>query len=922
MSDGKLRSIPRGRLLIGVAFAIGAALLVARMCADFYVELLWFREAGYAPTFWKLTLWQWALRLLVSGLSAALAFWNLRIVANTLGVVRIRRKFGNLEIAEQLPRSYIVWGVTGTAVLFGLWFGAALQPGAVVQTLLVLNAPEWELTEPVFGLSAGFYVFVLPLLLQGLSLALALLFLLTSICLAGYSATGSVRLIRGRPEISPQAMRHMAYLTGAFLLLLAVRFWAGRYLLLASGNSGVEGIFGFADANARVPALQGLTGITLLAAVAVIVGAVRDRARWIGSGVGAVVVAWLVIGQIYPGLVQRFRVEPNELQRETPFIGYNLDFTREGFGLTDMEERAVRFQEPAGEVWAGVLDQLEGLPVWSASALLTTFRELEARFRYYDFRTVTIDRYGAPGAAVPVALSVREVDPVGIEDRNWQNLHLRERYVAGLGAVASLAAGKTSDGRPRMLLSDIVGATAPDPVASELELERTAVFYGTRPQEYAIVTPTDSAFLAPDGSRGQPGTDFPVGIQLGSTMRKLLLAWSFRDADLLFSSEVSPESRFVFRRRVLDRLQQIAPFIAFPRDPYAVVLEGRVMWVADGYTESRTFPLSSDYLFDRRRVNYIRNSVKATVDAVTGETRLYAVAADDPIIQGLSRAFPGLLAGRDEMPTELRAHLRYPRELLSLQSEVLLEYHQDSAPEFHGKRDVWATAQELTDDPQSSPYRPEYGLFRLPGDEQPEFLLTNVFVPAGRQNLTAMLVARSDPGRYGELVLLDVPVEDQTPGPRQVEARIEQDPVISQQFSLWRQGGSTVSLGHLHLIPVGDALIYMEPIFLAAEEDAIPELARFIVSDGTRVIMTETLSDGVRVLAEGGARPGVIPVAEDPTDPGADVGGPAAGALRLLDEAEARLREGDYEGFGRGLRGLRDLLERLADSIGAPSGGP
>ncbi len=919
MSDVRFRTVPRGRLLIAILLAAGAVLLGARLASSFYIELLWFTEVGHAPTFWKLTLWQWGLRLAVSGLSAALAFWNLRIVAGTLGVVRIRRKFGNLEIAEQLPRSYVVWGVTLTSILFGLWFGAALPADAAVQTLLLVNAPAWELAEPIFGRDAGFYVFVLPVLLQGLSLALALLFLLTAICLAGYSATGSVRMVRGRPDVSPQAVRHLAWLLASFLLVLAARFWVGRYLLLAAGNSSVEGIFGFADANARVPALQGLTGITVIAAVAVVLGALRDRARLLVSGLAAVVVSWLLIGQMYPSLVQRFRVQPNELEREGRFIEHNLDFTREGFGLTAMEERAVRFRTPSASEWAEALPQLESLPVWSTNALLTTFRELEARFRYYDFRTVTIDRYGPPDAKVSVALSVREVDPNAIEDRNWQNLHLRERYVAGLGAVASMASGATRDGGPRMLLSDLAGTAGPTAVTEELRLQRTSVYFGTRSQPYAIVTPSDSTFLAPDGSRGVPGVDLPTGIRLGSSIRKLALAWSFRDADLLFSDEVSPESRFVFRRSVLERLQTLAPFVAFPVPPYAVVEQGRVVWVADGYTDSRTFPLSSHHLFNRRPLNYLRNSVKATVDAVTGEIRLYAVDDADPIVQGLARSFPGLFQPPDVMPESLRTHLRYPKELLDIQSDVLVEYHQDSAAEFHGKRDVWSSAEELTEDSQSSPYRPEYAPYRLPGEPHPEFLLTNVFVPTGRQNLTAMLVARSDPGRYGDLILLDVPVEDQTPGPRQVEARIEQDPVISQQFSLWRQAGSRVSLGHLHLIPVGDGLVYMEPILLAAEEDAIPQLARYIVSDGTRVVMTSTLAEGVQVLSQG-IVPGVDPVlaAQDPGAPTTQAG---RDALTILNEAEASLRAGDFASFGRALEELRRLLEGRADTMRRPPGG-
>ncbi len=917
MSDEGFWTGRRSRVLIGGIVGFGLLLLAARILSSFYIEVLWFAEVGQSASFWKRTVWGWGLKAGVVGTAGLLAWANLRVVAATLGTVRIRRRFGNIEIAEQLPRSYLFWGVIGTAALFGVWFGAALPQSASIQTLLLLNAPDWGQVEPVFNRDLGFYVFALPLLLQVVSLGLALTFLLLALCIAGYSATGSIRLNKNRPTVTKGAVRHLGLLAASFLVLLAVRFWAGRYLLLVDGNSGVGGIFGFADSNARVPALQGLTGITLIAAFTVGFGAFKERLRLVAVGGGVVLLAWMVGGQMYPSLIQRFRVEPNELARESRFIEYNIESTREGFGLSALEERQVRFDPPTPDAWTQVLDQFEGLPVWRPSALLTTYRELEARFRYYDFPTVSIDRYRVGDDVVPVALAVREVDPRGIEDPNWQNVHLRERYVAGLGAVASLASKNTPEGRPAMLLSDLPRSLVPGGTPESLRLDRTGIYFGTRGQQYAIIAPTDSAFLAPDRTPGVAGVDFPEGIRVGSFFRRLALAWRFRDADLLFAAEVDPDSRFVFRRQVAARIGAVAPFLRVITTPYAVAHEGRIVWIADAYTTSSSFPLSRHRRFGRNIVNYLRNSVKVVVDATSGSIQLYVIDDADPIAEGLARAFPGLMLPLDEMPDGLRAHLRYPRELLHLQSEVLYEYHQETAPGFHGQRDVWTTPEQFTDEPNSVPYEPEYAQYVLPGDTEPEFLLTTVFVPSGRQNLTAMFVARSDPERYGELLLLDVPVEDQIPGPRQIEALIEQDPTISGQFSLWRQGGSKVWLGHLHLVPVSGSLLYMEPIFLAAEEDAIPELTRFVVSDGRRVVMTETLSAGVQALS------GLASVAPQTSrDPSAD---PASGgttdsieAVNLLDQAEAALRRGDYAGFGDALAELRRLLEQAPRAGNSP----
>jgi uncharacterized membrane protein (UPF0182 family) len=410
--------------------------------------------------------------------------------------------------------------------------------------------------------------------------------------------------------------------------------------------------------------------------------------------------------------------------------------------------------------------------------------------------------------------------------------------------------------------------------------------------------------------------DFPEGIEL-RWLRTAALAWRFRDANLLFAGEVARGSRFVYRRRVVDRALAIAPFLRFPEAPYAVVADGRIVWILEGFTGTRAFPLSTPHeLRFLRPVSYLRNSVKVTVDAVTGVVEFYRVDVPDPLADAYSAAFPGLFKPLSAMPASIRAHVRYSRELLNLQAQVLLQYHQETAPTFHGQQDVWALPNELAQGTSPVPYRPEYGIWTLPGEDEPRFNLTTVFVPAGRQNLTAMLVARADPTGVPQLILYDVTVEDQVPGPRQIEALVEQDPQISQQFSLWRTGGSEVWTGHLHLVPVGRRLLYMEPVFLAAAADAIPELRRFVVSDGRRVAMTDDLAGAIAALAG---------FQLEPSDAGEAGGlpGPSSGrwpeaALEVLNRAEAMLRQGDWQGFGVALQELRTLLEGLGAGPAPP----
>lgn len=908
-----LRELRGARLLIAVAAVVLLLLVVSRALTAIHVDALWFAEVGHEGVFWRQFAWIWGVRGLTALLVTGALFFNLQLVGRTLGSLRIRRRFGNLEIAERVPPHHVTTTILALSLLLGLWFGASITEGAARSLLFWNVAPSWGVTDPILGLDLGFYVFALPVLRAVVTFALVVTFLVLTICTAGYATTGVVRLDEGAVMMSEVARRHLGLLVALFLVLLAARLGLGRPLLLLSGGSDVQGVVGYTDVMARIPALRIQALVTLGGAVAIAMGAWKNRFLPVMAGAASIVAVILLVGQLYPALVQRFRVVPNEFDREAAYITHHLDFTRRGFGLDSMAR--ARFEaRPGGEVdWAGAMEQFGGLPVWSRSALLTAFRQVEARFRYYDFNGVVIDRYPTDeGEVAPVAVSVREVDPNQIEDPNWQNLHLRERYLVGNGIVAVDATGRTIEGRPRNWLAGIPPFRQND-APPGLRIDRSEIYVGTRVQPYALVTPTDSAFLAPDGGPGVAGVDFPPGIAVGGPLRRAILAWYLREANLLFSAGVVPESRLVLRRGVAERAARIAPFLLFPEEPYPVLHEGRVVWVLEAMTATRFFPLARP--FDTPGVSWVRNSVKVTVDAVTGAIDFYAVPTHDPLRDAYAAAFPGLFKPLDEMPAGLRAHLRYSRSLMAIQARVLLDYHQESPAIFFGRQDVWASPQELAEGATAVPYQPEYGILRLPGDDEPDFHLVTTFVPAGRQNLTGILAGRLDEAGTPRLRLFDVPVENQVAGPRQVEALVEQDPEISQQFSLWRSGGSRVWTGHLHLVPVEDRVVYMEPVFLAAEEDAIPELRRYVVSDGQAVVMAETLEGAVAILSgddsfgqvEGDDAPSDLP------DAGLSPVAPER-ALEWLDRAEERLRQGDWAGFGEALERLRRLLG------GGPSG--
>lgn len=910
-----LATLRGGRLIVAVIVAVGLLAALGRAFAGAYVEILWQAQAGYLPAFWRRVGWEWGVRILAGVGVGLLVYLNLKVASATLGGIQIRRRFGNLEISEQIPKHYVAWAMFGAAALLGLWFGAAVPPSLGRLILLLANAEPWGLTDPIHGRDVAFYVFWVPALMSGVVYALIVTFLLFTLATAGYAATGALTWTRGRVVAQGLTRLHLGGILAAFFLLLALRLYLGGFYLLMDGSSAVQGIFGYTDAQARLPAYQTLAVICLGASAGTVWGAWKNRPAPVIASLTSVVLGTVLIGNVYPSLIQSFRVEPNELERESRFIDYNLEFTRLGFGLEGLERRPYDYDADEVVDWNAGVAQFAGLPVWNRGALLTAYSEREALFPYYDFSDVTIDRYPTAEGPVPVAVSVREIEPGGIQDPNWQNRHLRELYVAGMGAVASLAAVRSTEGRPEMLVRGIPPevAVAARGIAG-LDLVRPEVFFGTRlQQEYAVVSPGPEQYLAPDGAAGVPGVDYPEGIRLTSGIRTALLAWRFREANLLFSSELTEESRFIYRRLVTERARAVAPFLRFPEAPYPVLADGKITWILEGFTASLAFPLATVYDFGalRRTARYVRNSVKVTVDAVTGQVDLYRVAIDDPLLDTYAAAYPELFKPIDQMPAVLREHLRYARAMLRVQGQVLLQYHQETAPVFHGQRDVWDVPQELSDNPGPVPYEAEYGIYRLSGEDEERFQLTSVFVPAGRQNLTAILVARTDGVGVPELILYDVPVDDQVQGPRQIEALVEQDPTISQQLSLWRGGGSVVWTGHLHLVPVGKRLLYMEPIFLAAEEDAIPELRRFVVSDGRRVAMTESLVDAVGQLAGFAVASASLDQGDSGVAPVVSTEAWPAAALELLERAEARAREGDWQGFGEALDELRALLQRL-----------
>ncbi|MEX1184652.1 MAG: UPF0182 family protein [Gemmatimonadota bacterium] len=913
---------PSGRIAIGAAVALLLVLVFGRSAAIFYTDVLWYDALGQADVFWTRLLAVAAVRTVTGAVGAAIILLNLWYVLRQLGPVHLRRRYGNIEIAEQVPRAYLIVGAVAASVLTGWWLASIQFGGNTPIALLAwLRHETWGTTDPLFGRDLSFYIFSLPIYTRLLDYLLIVLVWSALLVGIGYVLVGGVRVNGAHWQIDDRPRLHFAVLAASLLATFAARYLLGRFLLLLDGG-GFGGTIGYTDVHARLPARLVLSGLAVVTAVTIVIGARRRSALPPAVAAGVLLVAVIGMGAAYPAIMQKLQVEPNQLARESEYIRWNMQFTRSAYGLDAIERRRFEYERADAEVWAEMEPALARLPLWDPEPLQTAFTQIQAQRGYYQFPDVDYDRYGPAGDRRQVAIAVREFMQEGLNEnaRTWRTIHLNPLYTRGMGAVASPVAEKQG-GEPVYWLGDVQPVQRHPSAPPDLELTEPSVYFGETMAEYAVVG-RESSFADGVEDLGQQVPQVPdvtTGVELGSFMRVLAFAWRFGDQNLLFARDLGQDSRLVFRRTVLERLTAVAPFLLWDADPHPVILDGRIVWLVDGYTVSSNYPLARPFaLQNTAQFSYMRGSVKAMVDAVTGEVRLYALPDQDPILAAYRSIFPDLVQDFATMPEALVQHLRYPTLLFRVQSDMLEEFHlePDRPDLFYAGQDVWQLPEEISPT-QRSRFRPAFMMAPMPGALDPEFLLLNVFIANERQNMTSMLIARSDGPQYGQLVLLDIQRDDQVKGPAQVQSIIEQDPVISQQLSLWRQRGTGVEMGRLRIVPTERSILYVEPIYLAAQEQGIPQMQRVIVTDGTAVVMADDLRAAVSLLRGGTVGPveprdsaAVAASGASAAVPGPAVAADVAGrALELMRVADERLRAGDFAGFGEAWAELRALLE-------------
>jgi uncharacterized protein len=712
---------------------------------------------------------------------------------------------------------------------------------------------------------------------------------------------------------------------GAFLLLLiAWQYRLDAYQLVYSRRGAAFGA-GYTDVRAQLPAYNLLSLVTVVTAILLVVTAYLRRA-W--RAVVLLLVIWfavgIVAGNLYPALVQRFQVNPNELNLERPYIASNIEFTRRAFDLDTIE---VLNYDSSQKLTADALraepQTIRNIRLWDYRPLLQTYNQIQALRQYYEFNDVDVDRYTIDGEVQQVMLAARELAPEKLDAnaQTWVNRKLV--YTHGYGVAVSPVAQVTRDGLPEFLVKDL-------PPTGVITITQPQIYFGERTNDYIIGRTTEAEFDYPRGEGNETtrfGADTGIAMSIGA---RLLFALHFADLNLLLNRDIQGDSQLLWRRNIVERTQMLAPFLRYDGDPYLVVGDdGRLYWVQDAYSISNLFPYSEQLVSERLgRINYMRNSVKVVTNAYDGTMVFYVMDESEPMVAAYQRIFPDLFQPFSAMPDDLKDNIRYPNDFFAVQAAVYRTYHMTDPNEFYNKEDVWAWPQELFNN-QLQDMEPYYVLMQLPGSDDLDFIQILPFTPGNRENMIAWLAAQSDPEKYGQKVVYEFGKDSLIYGPKQVEARIDQDPVISSQLSLWNQQGSEVIRGNLLVIPIGDSLIYVEPLYLQASSGNIPELTRVILATADEVVMADNLGlalaalFGTDLLAEAGledltagleSSTPITPTAGAPTLDlsNATVNQLIARANDAYTEAQAAVRNGDWSAYGAQMAILQSTLQQLA----------
>lgn len=943
--------------MIAILVVIVVLFLSARGLAGFYTDYLWFDSVGFGST-WRGLLWA---RFAPAAVFTIL-FFVLMLVSLTVAdrlAPRTRTMGPEDELLARYQQS--IGPYSGRIRIAVSAFFALVAGGSVTgqwqQWILFTHAQSFGIKDPQFDKDVGFYVFRLPFLTFLFDWLFAALIIILIVTAVAHYLNGGIRLQSPFQRVTPQVKAHLSVILALMALVKTVQYYYARFSLDFSTRGVVEGA-SKTDVSAQLPALNLLMVISIVAA-ALFVWNIWRRG-WVLPiiAVGLWAFVSLVIGTIVPVVYQQFFVAPNELAKERPYIERNIEATREAFGLDQVAVESFNYRNNLdAQAISDNQTTIENTRLWDPPVILRNYQLFQALQTFYKFDDADVDRYVIDGKLRQTMTSARELNPADLPSQTWVNRHLV--YTHGYGAVLSPANSASSVGQPDYLLSDIPPAGTPP-------LDQPEVYFGENLQGFSLVDAKTREFNYPKKGQSNATTRYhgAGGVELSSWLRRAAFALRFNDFNILISGQITPKTRVLYLRGIQDRVKKAAPFLHFDADPYPIIANGRLTWMLDGYTTSDKYPYSQSFTGEgglNSSFNYVRNSVKATVDAYDGTVKLYVVDTKDPVIRAWRDAFPQLFTAFSKMPKAVKAHLRFPQDLFRAQTDQYRAYHMTDPTTFYNKADLWevspdpgsgALNQQTVDQAQTptTTNRPQaasstgkridpiYVLSRLPGQKSEEFLILRPFVPVSKgnalQNLVSFMVAKSDPSQYGKLESFVMPAGSTVDGPLQVNSTIVSTADISRQFTLLNQQGSNVVQGSLQLIPINDSLLYIRPIYVVSASQKQPAFSFVVVWYAGKAVIDTSVPRALAQLFPGLAAPPSLttPPATTPggtTPPGGTTNpqptNPTVESLLqqatdTYNQAQAALRNGDFAQYGTLSQRLGQLLQQAAAAARTASG--
>jgi len=894
---------------LSILLTVFVLYLIVKYISGFYIDYQWFNVNNGLQVFWVLFMTKFNVQMFF-GISFIVLFMLNFLLIRILGG-KGRFFVENFLDRIQIPgfgssRKLLLLGMTVIIVFVGFIMGGTAS-AYWKEFLMYKNAVPFDgfPLDPIFNKNIGFYVFYLPFYNFLYGWFMSTLVIITIFSLVIHFFNGGIYFRQGRMDFSLFCRAHISILLAMIVILYGVSYQLSAYELLFSRLGKFYGA-GYTAVHSKLLAFRAAEIISFIAGALLLFNVFKKSFRLPVFVMLTIIPVYFILGTIYPALQQRFVVVPNELDKEKPYIQNNINFTRIAYGIDKVEE--VPFEnkrELSYKDIAANKDAIESVRLWDWRPLKQTYKQLQELKQYYFFHDVDVDRYTVDGKKIAVNLSGRElsIEGLGGNTQTWQNRHLI--YTHGYGAVMSRVDRMSSEGLPVFLIKDI-----PPKSQINIKIDRPEIYYGEHDSSYVITNTSikPGEFDYPSGDENKYTTyNGTGGIKLDSFFKRLMAASTFGDINLLISGNISSESRILLKRNIVEIARTFVPFLELDDDPYIVISGGKLYWIIDAYTQTERFPYSTPIEVHDRRLNYIRNSVKIVIDAYNGKIDCYISDSADPIIKAYSGIFPGLFKNLKDIPEGLKPHIRYPETIFNIQSQMLLKYHMTNPNVFYNNEDAWAIPTQIYGE-REEPVHSYYLVTTLPGEKRSEFILILPFTPYKKNNMMSFLTAKCDLPDYGMLKLYQLPKDKLNYGPMQIEARINQDPEISKQLTLWNQKGSNVIRGNMLAIPIKESVIYIEPLYLKAETSEMPELKKVIVSFADKIVMENDLPSALEKLFFGSD---FSSSSDRDSTKGMNLKAMAERAYFHYSRAEEYMRTGNWKGYGEELENLKRILIQM-----------